>query len=89
MAFTAHAQDVPYSKYLNFGKKEFKDNHFKYDDDTNTWSLRKTNGLTTTLNVLAIIADAEEEVRLFHTCINSRIKENSYWKQNYISFSWW
>ena len=30
MAFTAHAQDVPYSKYLNFGKKEFKDNHFKY-----------------------------------------------------------
>lgn len=63
MAFTAHAQDVPYSKYLNFGKKEFKDNHFKYDDDTNTWSLRKTNGLTTTLNVLAIIADAQEEVR--------------------------
>ena len=63
MAFTAHAQDVPYSKYLNFDKKEFKDNHFKYDDDTNTWSLRKTNGLTTTLNVLAIIADAEEEVR--------------------------
>ena len=63
MAFTAHAQDVPYSKYWNFGKKGFKDNHFKYDDDTNTWSLRKTNGLTTTLNVLAIIADAEEEVR--------------------------
>ena len=63
MAFTAHAQDVPYSKYLNCGKKEFKDNHFKYDDDTNTWSLRKTNGLTTTLNVLAIIADAQEEVR--------------------------
>ena len=63
MVFAVHAQDVPYSKYLNFSKKEFKDNHFKYDDDTNTWSLRKTNGLTTTLNVLAIIADAAEEVR--------------------------
>ena len=72
MAFTAHAQDVPYSKYLNFGKKEFKDNHFKYDDDTNTWSLRKTNGLTTTLNVFAIIADAEEEVRLFHYWQNEK-----------------
>ena len=63
MVFAVHAQDVPYSKYLNFSKKEFKDNHFKYDDETNTWSLRKTNGLTTTLNVLAIIADAKEEVR--------------------------
>ena len=63
VAIAVHAQDVPYSKYLNFSKKEFKDNHFKYDDETNTWSLRKTNGLTTTLNVLAIIADAEEDVR--------------------------
>ena len=63
MVYAVHAQDVPYSKYLNFSKKEFKDNHFKYDDETNTWSLRKTNGLTTTLNVLAIIADAKEEVR--------------------------
>ena len=63
MVYAVHAQDVPYSKYLNFSKKEFKDNHFKYDDETNSWSLRKTNGLTTTLNVLAIIADAKEEVR--------------------------
>ena len=61
--FAVHAQEVPYSKYLNFSKSEFKENHFKYDDKTNTWSLRKTNGLNTTLNVLAIIADAQEEVR--------------------------
>ena len=64
MAFTVHAQDVvPYSKYLTFTKKEFKDNHFKYDDETNTWTLRKSSGLNNTLNVLAIIADAHEEVR--------------------------
>ena len=27
MALVAHAQEVPYSKYLNFDKKEFKENH--------------------------------------------------------------
>ena len=59
----AHAQEVPYSKYLNFSKQEFKDNHFKYDDETNTWALRKVNGWHTTFNVLAIIADAIEDVR--------------------------
>ena len=62
-AFAVHAQELPYSKYLNFSKSEFKENRFKYDEETNTWSLRKTNGLNTTLNVLAIIADAHEEVR--------------------------
>ena len=62
--FAVHAQtDVPYSKYLNFGKEEFKANKFKYNDNTNTWTLRKTNGLNSALNVLAIIADASEEVR--------------------------
>ena len=63
MAIAVHAQELPYSKYLNFNKKEFKENHFKYDDETNTWALRKTNGWNTAFNVLAIIADAMEEVR--------------------------
>ncbi len=63
MAIATHAQELPYSKYLNFSKKEFKENHFKYDDETNTWALRKTNGWNTAFNVLAIIADAVEEVR--------------------------
>ena len=62
-AYALHAQDVPYSKYLNFTKQEFKENRFKYDDDTNTWVLRKTSGLNTTLNVLAIIGGAEDDVR--------------------------
>ena len=63
VALAVHAQEVPYSKYLQFSKKEFKDNHFKYDDETNTWALRKVNGWHTTFNVLAIIADAIEDVR--------------------------
>ena len=63
IAIAANAQDVPYSKYLNFNKKEFKDNHFKYDSETNTWALRKTDGLYTTLNVLAILATGEEDIR--------------------------
>ena len=63
-AFAAQAQsEVPYSKYLNFSKSKFKENRFKYDSDTNTWALSKTSGLNTTLNVLAIIANAEEDVR--------------------------
>jgi hypothetical protein len=63
MAIVADAQEIPYSKYLSFSKNEFKENHFKYDDDTNTWSLSKRNGWNKALNVLAIIADAKEEIR--------------------------
>ena len=29
MAIAANAQDIPYSKYLSFSKKEFKENNFK------------------------------------------------------------
>ena len=62
-AVAVNAQDLPYSKYLTYSKKEFKDNRFKYDDYTNTWSLRKTNGLRVTVNILAAIADAYEDMR--------------------------
>ena len=63
VALGIHAQELPYSKYFQFDKKEFKENHFKYDDETNTWALRKGNGWHTTFNVLAIIADGIEDVR--------------------------
>lgn len=63
VTFVVQAQELPYSKYLNFTKKEFKENNFKYDDDTNTWALRKANGWNTAFNVLAIIADAHEDMR--------------------------
>ena len=59
----AYAQEVPYSKYLTYSEEEFKENRFKYDDETNTWTLRKTSGLQTTLNVLSILANAEDDVR--------------------------
>lgn len=62
-AFVANAQELPYSKYLNFSKEEFKGNGFKYDEKNNTWSLSKTNGWNEVLNVLSIIADASEDVR--------------------------
>lgn len=63
MAMAANAQELPYSKYLSFDKKEFKENRFKYDDDTNTWAIRKANGWNITFNVLAVIADAHEDIR--------------------------
>ena len=62
-SYISNAQDVPYSKYLDYDKADFKENQFKYNEKTNTWTLRKISGLNTTLNILAIIADADEEVR--------------------------
>lgn len=60
---TLHAQELPYSKYLNFTKDEFKDNHFKFNEKTNTWYIHKVSGLNVTLNLLSILADAIEEIR--------------------------
>ena len=62
-AFAAQAQDFPYSKYLNYTKEQFKENHFKYHKKDNAWSLNKISGLNTTLNVLAFLVDAYEEIR--------------------------
>ena len=63
MAVLANAQELPYSKYLNFSKGEFRENNFKYHEKTNTWYLNKTSALNTTLNILCIIADASEDIR--------------------------
>lgn len=63
LAIASNAQDLPYSKYLNFSKAEFKENNFKYHEKTNTWYINKTNGLNEALSILAILADAEEDIR--------------------------
>ena len=60
---TVNAQNLPYSKTLTFSKKQFKENRFKYDGYTNTWTLRQTNGLRATVNVLVVIADSQEDIR--------------------------
>ena len=62
-AFVARAQDFPYSKYLNYTKEQFKENHFKYHRKDNAWSLNKISGLNTTLNVLAFLVDAYDDIR--------------------------
>ena len=64
MAVVVSAQELPYSKYLSFEKKDFKENGFKFDGETNTWAMRKVNGWHTTFNVLAIIADAKRRCAL-------------------------
>lgn len=63
VTFAAHAQDFPYSKCLTYTKEQFKENNFKYHKKSNTWGLSKINGLNTTLNVLALLADVYEEAR--------------------------
>ncbi len=62
-ALSLQAQELPYSKYLGFSKEEFRENKFKYNERTNTWYLRRVNGLNVTFNVLAILADASEDIR--------------------------
>lgn len=62
-ALSLQAQDLPYSKYLNYEKDDFKNAKFKYTKKTNTWALHKVSGLNIAFNVLALIADAAEEVR--------------------------
>lgn len=62
-AIAVNGQTVPYSKYLDYSRSEFKQSHFKYDNKTNTWILNKIDGLNATINILAIISDSEEDVR--------------------------
>lgn len=61
--FGAQAQDIPYSKYINFTKAEFEANNFKYNKKHNFWALTKTNGWNEALNILAILSDAYDDVR--------------------------
>ncbi len=61
-ALALQAQNLPYSKYLDFSKEEFKENRFKYHKKHNTWSLSKIDELSATV-ILAIIADAYECIR--------------------------
>ena len=63
VAFAAYAQEFPYSKYLHFTKEQFKENRFKYHKKDNVWSLNKISGLNTTLNVLAFLVDAYDDIR--------------------------
>ena len=63
VAIATNAQELPYSKFLNFDSKEFKENKFKYHKKTNTWSLSKTNGWMVAFNVLAAMSASYEEIR--------------------------
>ena len=66
IAVSGFSQELPYSKYINYSKSEFKENNFKYHKNTNTWYLQKTSGLNVTLNILLIITDSYEDVRPAH-----------------------
>ena len=61
ISMASYGQELPYSKYLNFSKSDFKENNFKYHEKANIWSLNKIDGLNTTLNILSI--NAEEDIR--------------------------
>lgn len=37
-------KDLPYSKYLNYTKEDFKANNFEYKKKANVWYLDKVDG---------------------------------------------
>ena len=59
----AQVLDFPYSKYLTYSKADFRESQFKYDDYTNSWAIKRVNGLMVTVNILAILVDGSEDVR--------------------------
>ena len=63
LSIASFAQELPYSKYLNYNKEDFKENNFKFKKKANVWYLDKIDGLNMTLNILSIIADSEMDVR--------------------------
>ena len=85
---TTQAQDFPYSKYINFSKSEFEANKFKYSKKYNTWTLSKTNGWNEAFNILAIIADAYEEVRPSYDdyIISAQMGDNDMVSYVYVEF---
>lgn len=85
----AQAQDVPYAKYLNYTQSEFKENKFKYDNETNTWSIRKVNGLNVALNIFAFLADAEEDVRPHHNDYRIVVQFGREEKASYIKVEYY
>ena len=59
----AQVLDFPYSKYLTYSKADFRESQFKYDDYTNSWAIKRVNGLMVTVNILAILVDGSEDIR--------------------------
>lgn len=63
ISIASFAQDLPYSKYLNYTKEDFKASNFEYKKKANVWYLDKVDGWNVALNILSILADAEMDVR--------------------------
>lgn len=63
VSFVGYAQELPYGKFLKYGKRDFREAKFKYNDDTNSWILRRSAGLRATANVLSALTGATDDIR--------------------------
>lgn len=63
ISIASFAQDLPYSKYLNYTKEDFKANNFEYKKKANVWYLDKVDGWNVAYNILSILSDSEMDVR--------------------------
>ncbi len=57
------SQDLPYGKYLTFGKSDFEQANFKYLPKYNSWMLQKNHGLQATANVLSALSGTVADIR--------------------------
>lgn len=57
------SQQLPYGKFLEFDKGDFRQAKFKYDEKRNSWFLHKNHGLQATANVLSAIAGTTADIR--------------------------
>lgn len=57
------SQDLPYGKYLTFGKSDFEQANFKYSEKFNSWVLRKNHGVQATVNVLSALTGTVADIR--------------------------
>lgn len=63
MSYMGYAQSLPYGQFLKYSDKDFKEAKFKYDGDTNTWTLKRAEGLRATANVLSALTGASDDIR--------------------------
>ena len=69
---------MPYAKFLGYTKADFEQANFKYNENYNSWILRKNHGLQATANVLSALrgttADIKPDSRDY--CITVQMGDN-------------
>ena len=58
-----YSQEMPYEKFLTYGKNDFEQADFKYKEKFNSWVLQKNHGLQATANVLSALSGTTADIK--------------------------